>query len=202
MGIVLNESAIFFANDNALERNQQEQKYYNYICKHIALVSKAFYMYFEPLYQKNHISDLFSDDQLFRAMDAVKMRLDKHDASKFSEYEFDGYRQKWNQTVAEKAANDEQQKEMEQNYQDAWKHHYENNPHHPEHWVDHKTGVIRDMSLDAIVEMLCDWEAMSMYHQSSILDWYKNDATDEKKAMTDKTKQIVEELLDIIESKQ
>ena len=107
-----------------------------------------------------------------------------------------------NQTVAEKAANDEQQKEMEQNYQDAWKHHYENNPHHPEHWVDHKTGVIRDMSLDAIVEMLCDWEAMSMYHQSSILDWYKNDATDEKKAMTDKTKQIVEELLDIIESKQ
>lgn len=201
MGNILNESAIFFANDNALERNQQEQKYYDYVCNHIALVAKAFDMYFEPLYAKNHISDLFSDDQLFRAMNTVKLRLDKHDASKFSEFEFDGYRQKYNQTTAEKAATDEQQKEIEQNYQDAWQHHYENNPHHPEHWVNHKTGAITDMSLDAIVEMLCDWEAMSLNFHSSTLDWYKKEAGDEKKAMTDKTKQITEELLNIIETK-
>ena len=63
------------------------------------------------------------------------------------------------------------------------------------HWVNPDTGVIEDMTLDAIVEMICDWEAMSIKFNTSTVDWYKTKAIDEKKAMSDKSKEITEELL-------
>jgi len=39
-------------------------------------------------------------------------------------------------------------------------HHYENNSHHPEHFVNGITG----MSLLDLLEMLCDWKAASLRH--------------------------------------
>ena len=39
----------------------------------------------------------------------------------------------------------------------AWKHHKQNNPHHPDHW---ENGV-NDMNLVLIIEMLCDWKSAS-----------------------------------------
>ena len=52
------------------------------------------------------------------------------------------------------------------------------------------------MSLDAIIEMICDWEAVSYMFGTSILDWYEKQAkNDEQKAMTQKTRDIVEDLL-------
>ena len=51
------------------------------------------------------------------------------------------------------------------------------------------------MTLRAIIEMICDWEAKSLKFKSNTLEWYTNDAEDEKAAMTDNTKKIVEELL-------
>jgi hypothetical protein len=63
------------------------------------------------------------------------------------------------------------------------------------HWVDPETKIPRDMSLRAILEMICDWEAMGLKFKSDTLNWYENDAKDEKAAMSTNTKQIVEELL-------
>ena len=51
------------------------------------------------------------------------------------------------------------------------------------------------MTLDAIVEMLCDWEAMSLKFNTNTVEWYKNEAIDEKKAFSLNTKAIVEDLL-------
>ena len=42
----------------------------------------------------------------------------------------------------------------------ALKHHYENNPHHPEFHVDGVCG----MSLLDLIEMLCDWKAAGERH--------------------------------------
>lgn len=41
---------------------------------------------------------------------------------------------------------------------EALNHHYENNSHHPEHYIN---GV-RDMSYFDIIEMLCDWKAAGL----------------------------------------
>ncbi len=40
------------------------------------------------------------------------------------------------------------------------KHHYKNNSHHPQHWVNGISG----MSLLDLFEMVCDWEASTMRH--------------------------------------
>ena len=42
----------------------------------------------------------------------------------------------------------------------ALKHHYDMNPHHPEHY---KNGI-KDMDLVDICEMICDWKAASERH--------------------------------------
>jgi hypothetical protein len=42
----------------------------------------------------------------------------------------------------------------------ALDHHYANNTHHPEFWVN----GIKDMSLLDLLEMLCDWDAASKRH--------------------------------------
>ena len=84
---------------------------------------------------------------------------------------------------------------VEDRYNDAWKHHYTNNKHHPEFWIN-EDGTIRDMDLDAIIEMLCDWNAVSLMFGTSVLDWYEKQAVDdEQKAMTPKTIEITEEFL-------
>jgi hypothetical protein len=44
----------------------------------------------------------------------------------------------------------------------AIEHHNANNKHHPEHYAN----GIKDMTLIDIVEMLCDWKASSMRHNS------------------------------------
>jgi hypothetical protein len=51
------------------------------------------------------------------------------------------------------------------------------------------------MNLDAIIEMICDWEGVAIYFASSTTDWYENKADDEKKVMTSNTKAIVEFIL-------
>ena len=51
------------------------------------------------------------------------------------------------------------------------------------------------MSLDAIIEMICDWEAMSDKFNTNTLQWYEKDAKDEKACFSPKTKIIVEDIL-------
>ena len=43
---------------------------------------------------------------------------------------------------------------------EALKHHYENNSHHPEHYVNGIDG----MSLLDLIEMFCDWQAATLRH--------------------------------------
>ena len=50
------------------------------------------------------------------------------------------------------------------------------------------------MSLNYIIEMICDWLAMSMYFKSNFIEWY-NKAKKEKNAMTKNTKDLVDEIL-------
>lgn len=49
---------------------------------------------------------------------------------------------------------------------ESLKHHYANNSHHPEHYMDGIAG----MSLLDVVEMFCDWKAATERHADGSLD--------------------------------
>lgn len=192
------ENSLILDDNDAIERNQKEQEYLDYIKDHISKVIYCFNLYMIPLLEKTNISTLVSDEALKDTINLVQSRIDTHDASKFSDSEFDDYREKYYPTTKEsEVINDdiEYKVELDERYQLAWKHHYETNVHHPEHWLNHEDNTCTDMSLDAIIEMLCDWEAMSLKFETSVLEWYENDAEDEKKCLSSKTKNIVEDLL-------
>jgi len=57
----------------------------------------------------------------------------------------------------------------------ALKHHYANNRHHPEHFVN---GV-KDMNLIDLIEMFCDWQAAVLRHENG--DIYKSIEHNSKK---------------------
>lgn len=195
MGIVLKETSIIFNDNDAMERTKKEQEYLNYIIEHINFVIDSYKMYMLPLLDKTNITHLISDEEIKESILRVGDAIETHDASKFSDSEFDGYRAKYHPTTRELEGDDIYKGAVDERYQECWEHHYKINAHHPEHWLNHEDNTCRDMSLDAIIEMLCDWEAMSLKFGTSTLEWYKNDATDEKRCFSLKTKELVEELL-------
>lgn len=197
MGTVIISEYAYLKSTEELEK---EKEYMEYLKTHISNVQKAYKMYFIPLLKKDElVLKSISKEELFTAIEDAKENIENHDASKYEDIEFYPYRKHYYPTATEKSFGDEYAQESEQMYEEAWKHHYENNPHHQEYWLDKETGLPKDMEYRYIIEMICDWIAMGMYFQSDTLEWYKKEADEERTNMTAKTKLIVEELLmDII----
>ena len=131
---------------------------------------------------KENLPELFDniDSELFDEM------IREHDDSKFSEEEFEPYAQKWFNNSG---------KTLE--YEEAWKHHWMNNEHHPEFWLG------EDMPYIYILEMICDWGSFSMKSGNikELSDFYYNKARDdEEKNISENTKIIIEEILEKINS--
>ena len=82
-----------------------------------------------------------------------------HDASKFSPKEFKGY--------ANKFFSDKDLPGFEK----AWIHHYKNNPHHWQYWIDYEGNPI-DIPLKYIKQMVVDWRAMSRKFGGSASEYY------------------------------
>jgi hypothetical protein len=131
---------------------------------------------------KENLPELFEniDIELFDEM------IEEHDNSKFSEEEFEPYAQKWFGDKKKTPA-----------YEEAWKHHWTNNEHHPEFWLG------EDMPYIYILEMICDWGSFSVEsgNYKELSDFYYNKAKDdEEKNLSENTKAIVEEILEQINS--
>jgi hypothetical protein len=131
---------------------------------------------------KENLPELFEniDIELFDEM------IRDHDDSKFSEEEFEPYAQKWFNNSG---------KTLE--YEEAWKHHWLNNEHHPEFWLG------EDMPYIYILEMICDWGSFSIKSGNfrELSDFYYNKAKDdEEKNLSDVTKEIIEDILNKIDS--
>jgi hypothetical protein len=148
---------------------QEENK--KYILEHIERVKQF------ADWLKEKLPELFEEIDIDVFNDLIK----EHDASKFSEEEFEPYAQKWFNNSG---------KTLE--YKEAWKHHWMNNEHHPEFWLG------EDMPYIYILEMICDWGSFSIKSGDfrELSDFYYNKAKDDpEKNLSDATKEIVEDIL-------
>jgi hypothetical protein len=150
--------------------------YRTYIIEHVSNVIKAY----NWLVEHNITSE------------SLRTQISLHDVSKYSDHEYDAYDNYFYGRKTEKVKSD---------FNYAWLHHIHNNPHHWQHWVlvnDEDGTQALEMPKEYVIEMICDWWAFS--HKSGnlyeIFDWYKS----HKKNMIlhDKTKKLVEEILDRI----
>ena len=181
-------------NDTELEKNIQQ--YMDYLEKHISGVVNAFKNYFLPLIDtyKDPIGN-YSNAEFIDAIKTKAFSIDKHDLSKYNDVEFYPYREHFYPTEIEKNKTDEEKAIADEKYEEAWKHHYANNPHHIEYWYDHENGIAKDMDLPSIVEMMCDWFSMDQIYPKPTIDyWWKNEAEEERSMMTAETINTVDEL--------
>lgn len=133
-------------------------------------------------WMKENLPEIFNE----AGLDDFDELIDEHDESKFSEEEFDAYAQKWFNGSG---------KTLE--YEEAWKHHWQNNEHHPEYWLG------EDMPYIYILEMLCDWGSFGIQkgdYKELISFYYSKARDDEEKNLSDNTKKIIEEILSKIEA--
>ena len=160
-----------------------QEEYKNYIIEHKANVKK-----FADWLVEN-LPELFEDCDIDVFYDVIE----EHDDTKWSEEEFEAYAQKFygKQDINGKPL------EFIPGYDEAWKHHWMNNEHHPEFWLG------EDMPYIYILEMLCDWGSFGMKagNLRELSDFYYNKAKDdEEKNLSDATKEIIEEILTKINS--
>ncbi|OHT01479.1 hypothetical protein TRFO_31708 [Tritrichomonas foetus] len=134
-------------------------EYREYIKNHIANVQASW-----KILQSQFPQDCFVSDAELKQR--ITNRVQNHDASKFFDDEFNGYRKFFYPSY-----------KGEKNYDDfqlAWKTHYSRNDHHWEHWLD-ENGNPRDRGnarIETLVEMVCDWMAMGMQFGNTAGDYY------------------------------
>ena len=157
-------------------RSEKDQEYYDYIKEHISNVKKAFDIFGKSLCSKAHVP-----------LSVVEDLVKNHDVSKFSEEEFEGYRQ-WFYPRNGEAGDPEI-------FDKAWEHHYTVNKHHPEHYVQ-DDGTAEKMPDMYVVEMLLDWAAMSMRAKNYPSDWYEKEKN--RLVFHSETRKFVEALLPIL----
>lgn len=87
------------------------------------------------------------------------VRSHAHDKSKLEEPE-KGYFDKYTPLLKATTYGSEEYKVLLKELGEGLKHHYRNNSHHPEYYLD----GIKGMSLLDIVEMFCDWKAATERH--------------------------------------
>lgn len=164
--------------------NTPEAKYSNYIKSHCEDVQKAYDYLKEYLY-----------DEIFPKLeipeDEMDEMIEKHDKSKYSPEEFQAYADHFY------GNNGKKQNEKSPEYEYAWRHHYENNPHHPEFW-----GKIKEMPFSAFLEMMCDWWSFSWKNGEllEICKFWKKDKEEKQKYLHPNTLEQVEWFLDLLKN--
>ena len=148
---------------------ESEAKYREYIVKHIKAVQEAYYIaidtfkeVFPEVYNnKAHHTQLINN-------------LRTHDRSKFDANEFWYYAARFFPIKG----TDINSNKVKDKFQLAWLHHVHNNAHHPAHWALADDGGLKilDMPDIYIIEMLCDWMAMSKYYNSTTLNYWNSES--------------------------
>lgn len=163
----------------------RSEEYLNYLETHRNNVAYAY---------QNDMMDLAmrtDDPELIRAIRQASNLIPLHDQSKYGKAEFLGYRMKYYPQD-----DDPPEDAVEQFYQKAHDHHVRNNPHHYLYWV--QDGKPTAMEYPYIIEMVCDWLAMSIYEDGDVFEWWKKEkkAIEKDNLMTKTTIKRVESILE------
>ena len=182
-------------DDIRLSINRKELEYYKYITTHRYNVKYAFIKYGKILV-RSFLNDFNGGYTLLYSI--LENRVSNHDNSKTASSEYDGYRMRFHPIEEEKDfATDDNPK-----FAAAWKHHYTNNDHHPEYYYiyeDDKPVDVKEMLIDAIIEMALDWIAMGMSNgNSKAYDYYEK--TKHKFIMHPESRKKFEKCLNIIKT--
>lgn len=137
--------------------DQKVGEYKQYINNHQANVWKAW------------IENLSSFIVYFNIDNTISLNkaIIEHDASKHSKEEFEPYRKQFF------PVNDKEKEGNKESFDMAWEHHYKNNPHHWNYWVDEETNIPKEMDDENIVHMLCDWMGMGMQFNNTAAEYYE-----------------------------
>lgn len=186
-GLIENEVPV---SDENLSRIKKEEEYKKYIDTHIANVIKAY----NDIVQDNWINSVYNTD-ILEAIELLGENIHNHDASKYSDSEFHAYRVRYYPVTEEEKENAKLDENWEP-YADAWKHHYQNNAHHPEHWI--RDGIIEDMPLDKIIEMICDWQSFDYLGLDNAITYWDKNKEEKMKVMSPNTIKQVNRIIDIL----
>ena len=154
--------------------------------KHIENVKTVF----TSLFANESIKEYFEDMGIHQ--EQLWMRISEHDSSKFGIEEMLGYvlmTEKYGRNVGYKFS-----KEDDEIMTRAWDHHKSVNRHHPEFFED----KLHNMKTEDLIEMCCDWGAMSLEFGDSVVDFKENKAYNKYK-FTDSQRVIIDFCCETIE---
>lgn len=162
-------------------------EYMDYLEDHRRNVQEAYDSYMIPLASR------IRDPELVWDIRTACSKIPLHDLSKYSTQEFEGYRMRYYPQEGDPPV-----EVVNAMYEEAREHHRRENPHHYQHWVD-EDGP-QDMSGEAIIEMICDWIAMSVFDGNDVSEWWADEKKKVKKdnLMTDWTMDRVDMILKLI----
>lgn len=135
---------------------KKEQEYNDYLNNHIGKVVESF----EDLLKYRDKIEYLKDDSI---VSKLRETISEHDLSKYSDEEYIPYRKHFY------PLNDEETLATEE-YENAWLHHYSNNPHHWECWCilnpdtgdfELKDDIDEEEYKYYTIERICDWMSMS-----------------------------------------
>ena len=141
-----------------MTQKQSIEKYKEYLTGHIGNVAKALEVLatLDIPYVTEHIEEL---------REIVK----EHDASKYEEPEWSAYLHHFYPT------NDEEGM-MEEEFENACKHHIRANKHHWNYWCDEDNNLIEDIDEEEYklytIERICDWLSMAAQHDEGPTEYW------------------------------
>lgn len=144
---------------------------------------------FISLFDNQKIKEYFEDMGIHH--EQMWSRISEHDISKFAMEEMLGYilmTEKYGRKVGYKFS-----KEDDEIMSRAWDHHKSINKHHPEFFES-----LNDMTYEDIIEMVCDWGAMSLEFGDSVVK-FKDEKAYPKYNFTDNQKAVIDFLCEEIE---
>ena len=141
-----------------MTQEQSIEKYKEYLTGHISNVAKALEVLatLDIPYVTEHIEEL---------REIVK----EHDASKYEEPEWSAYLHHFYPTNDEEAM-------MEEEFENACKHHIRANKHHWNYWCDEDNNLIEDIDEEEYklytIERICDWLSMAAQHDEGPTEYW------------------------------
>ena len=166
--------------------DKMKKSYEEYLTQHIGNVKLGFE------WMLINLPELFEEFDT----DYLGNLISQHDASKYSEEEFEPY--------AEYFYGNEGGEDVLYEFNKAWLHHQHHNPHHWQHWVlreDDGNTIAIEMPKEYAIEMISDWWAFSWKENNlyEIFTWYENNT--EKHIFHENTRKLVEDILATLKNK-